>query len=111
MHMGDLDGSAIDVNRKNWAATIAVTVHDASENPVANATVFGMWSGGTSGSGSCVTDSSGSCQMQSGNIKKSYADVTFTITDVARAGDSYDSSANHDPDGDSDSTSITVSRP
>jgi hypothetical protein len=46
-----------------------------------------------------------------GNIHKRNSSTTFTVDDVSHASLTYDSSANTDPDGDSDGTSITVSKP
>jgi hypothetical protein len=43
-------------------------------------------------------------------LRKGIASVTFTVTDVALAGDAYVAGANHDVDGSSDGTSITVMR-
>jgi hypothetical protein len=37
--------------------------------------------------------------------------VTFTVSNVTLAGNTYNASANHDPDGDSNGTSITVLQP
>jgi hypothetical protein len=111
LHIGDLDGLAENVNRKNWAATVTLWVHDTSENPVTDVTVMGTWSDGTSGSGSCVTDISGSCQVVSGNIKNRYSDVAFAVTDLIISSNTYNASANHDLDGDSDGTMITILRP
>jgi hypothetical protein len=37
--------------------------------------------------------------------------ITFTVTTIVATGRSYDPSRNHDPDGDSDGTSIVVTRP
>jgi hypothetical protein len=37
--------------------------------------------------------------------------VTFTVTDVSKAGMTYNPGANHDPDGDSNGTVIVVSKP
>jgi hypothetical protein len=111
MHIGDLDGTATIVNNKSWKATVILWVHDTSDNPVANATISGRWSGGISGTVSCVTDSSGSCQIVSGNIKNSFLNVTLSVTDVIRSSDTYNATANHDLDGDSDGTSITVLKP
>jgi hypothetical protein len=72
MHVGDLDGSSAPAPRNHWNANVTITVHDANENPVANATVSGTWSAGTGGSDSCT---------------------------------------NHDPDGDSNGTSIVILQP
>ncbi len=110
MHVGDLDGVGVP-NRNMWTAVVTITVHDPDHEPLANATVYGTWTGGYSGSGSCVTDSSGTCEMASGELPKSQGSVTYTVTNVTHATESYDSSANHDPDGDSDGTTIDVAKP
>ncbi len=110
MHVGDLDGSSV-LNRRRWDATVTVTVHDASDNPLAGATVSGTWSNGTRGSGSCVTDGSGQCSITRTRISTRAASATFTVTDVSLSGWSYVAGDNHDPDGDSSGTAITISRP
>jgi len=110
MHVGDLDGSSAAAPRNRWNVTVTITVHDASENPVANATVSGSWSVG--GGGYCTTDATGECNITENNIKDKETSATFTVADVTRnAGDVYDSDANHDPDSDSDGTSITILNP
>ncbi len=110
MHIGDLDGNSIN-NGSTWAAEVIITVHDGDHNLVADATVSGTWSGGASGTASCVTDANGQCTVSVSGIPKRNGTVTFTVTDVTHADLSYDSSANHDPDGDSDGTSITLAKP
>lgn len=110
MHVGDLDGSSTASNGNRWNAIVTIDVHDGSENPVANATVSGSWSNGTTGSGSCVTNGAGQCSITKNNIRNS-ASVTFTVTNVTRTGDTYNSGANHDPDGDSNGTNITILEP
>jgi hypothetical protein len=110
MHVGDLDGSATSV-KNNWTATVTLTVHDAGHNPVSGATVSVSWSGGFSGSASCVTNGSGSCQVTTGNIAKKKSNVTLTVTNVSHASLPYQPADNHDPDGDSNGTAITVSKP
>jgi hypothetical protein len=77
---------------------------------LSNATVSGTWSGGTSGPASCITNSSGQCQVNTGDMKKNKKTVTFTVNNVTHATYTYNAAANHDPDGDSDGTSITVRR-
>ena len=110
IHVGDLDGSA-DPVRKNWNATVTITVHNTDEAPVPNVTVAGSWSGGTSGSSSCTTNGFGQCSVTSSNVSFKKTSVTFTVTNLSGAGYTYASSANHDPDGDSNGTSITVLKP
>ncbi len=113
MHIGDLDGQSTNIGGNRWRATVTITVHDANENPVANATVSGTWSAGdTNGRTlSCVTQSNGSCSVQSGRIMRTTATVTFTVTNATHSSFLYQASANHDPDGDSNGSSITVNRP
>jgi len=111
MHVGDLDGSSTSINKARWRASVSILVHDAGENPLAGVTVSGSWSGGTSGTSSCVTDASGSCTVDSATISVKSSDETFSVDSLTASGYTYDSTANHDPDGDSNGTSITVARP
>ena len=108
MHIGDLDGGSANY-RDTWTATVTITVHDNNHGPVANATVSGSWSIG--GTGSCPkTDSLGHCFVQKSTIPRSTKSVTFTIDSVTDPMFLYRSGDNHDPDGDSNGTSITVSQ-
>jgi hypothetical protein len=108
VHVGDLDG-VTSTNHNRWNATVTITVHDASHNPVANITVSGTWSDGNVLSDSCPTNASGQCSMTSGDINtKKATSVTFTVTSLSGSGFTYDSSANHDPDGDSNGATITI---
>ena len=111
MHIGDLDGASAQGNRNRWDATVTILVHDASEYPLADATVSGTWSQGASGSDTCVTDVNGTCSLAKRNLKSSVSSVTFTVDSVSHASDSYAAAVNHDPDGDSDGTQVTVSKP
>jgi hypothetical protein len=110
-HVGDLDGASAQGNRNRWDATVTIRVHDASENSVADATVSGTWSQGASGSDTCVTDVDGVCSVTKRNLKSGVSSVTFTVDSVTHASMSYAAAVNHDPDGDSDGTSITVFKP
>jgi len=111
-HVGDLDGSSSWVwGSWLWRATVTIEVHDANHNPVADATVSGSWSGGYSGSGECTTGSDGRCSISTGYIWRGNSSTTFTVDDVAHATLTYQPADNHDPDGDSDGTTITVNRP
>lgn len=114
MHIGDLDGQSTNIGGNRWRATVTITVHDANEAPVANATVSGTWSAGDSNGRtlSCVTQSNGSCSVTSGRLSRTTnASVTFTVTNATHSLYLYQPSANHDPDNDSNGTSITVNRP
>ena len=71
----------------------------------------GSWSNGAKGTGSCVTDANGMCDVAKTNLKPTTASVTFTVTGVSASGSTYTSGDNHDPDGDSTGTVIVVSAP
>jgi hypothetical protein len=111
MHVGDLDGSSAAQNRKRWRATVTITVHDASEGLLSGVTVSGNWGNGTSGSGSCTTGADGTCSITSSTISNSQTSVSFSVSDLSLSGYTYQPSANHDPDGDSDGTTITIAAP
>ena len=87
-----------------------MTVYNASKAPVRNAKVTGNWSGGAAGTSSCTTNTSGRCTITSPSMSLTLHSVTFTVTNVARTSYIYDASANEDPGGDSNGTTITVSR-
>lgn len=107
IHVGDLDGSST-ISKTYWNATVSILIHDKNENPIIGATSNGNWSNGVASSGSCTTDSSGRCSIISPRIKTTVNSVTFTITNVSGPSFIYKPGSNHDPDGDSNGTSITV---
>jgi PKD repeat protein len=107
IHVGDLDGSRT-VSKKNWTARATVTVHGASHAPVSGAVVSGSWS--TGGSGSCTTGSTGTCTISRNNISGGTVSTTFAVTGVTMPGATYAASANHDPEADSNGTSITIAK-
>jgi hypothetical protein len=108
MHIGDLDSISIQLPRNRWEATVIISVHDKFEEPVNNAFVQGVWSEGVVGENSCITNSSGLCQITKSNIKSNIYSAVFTINSVTYSALSYNASDNHDPDTDSDGTSIRV---
>jgi len=108
IHVGDLDGSSRRLFWGIWAATVTMTAHDTDHDPVPGATVFGLFSDGTTVF-QCTTNSSGQCSVQGYQWLQN--SLTFTVTDVYHVDLDYEPADNHDPDGDSNGTSITVSRP
>ena len=105
MHIGDLDG--ISTNQKgSWTASVTVRVDNANHVPVANVTVSGSWSIG--GTGSCTTDGIGQCTLSRTTIPRKTQSVMFTIVNVTKSTYLYTSVDNHDPDGDSNGTRVTV---
>jgi subtilisin family serine protease len=111
LHCGDLDGVATS-SGSNWKATVTVLIHDTNHQPVSGATVTGTWSGGTSGTPpSVITDANGKASFTTGSLVKRIGSVTFSISNVTHSTWPYDSASNHDPDGDSNGTIITVIKP
>ena len=110
VHVGDLDRSSAN-NGSTWTALVTITVHNGSHGLVTGATVSGTWSNGASGSSSCTTASNGKCTVNKAGIPKRTASVSFTVGNVTHSSLSYASTANHDPDGDSNGTSISVLKP
>jgi lysophospholipase L1-like esterase len=102
VHVGSLTGSSAASNKHTWTASVAITVHDSSHASVGGVTVSGTFSGGATVS--CTTSPSGSCTASSGGISAKRASVTFTVSNLARSGATYDSAANH-------VTSVVVSKP
>lgn len=106
VHVGDLDGVGT-VSGSRWNATVTISAHDAAHAPLAGVTVSGSWGRAT---GSCVTSAAGTCSVTR-RFSNRLASATFTVTSLSLAGHTYDPGANHDPDGSSNGTAITVSRP
>lgn len=111
LHVGDLDGASVPGDRNRWDATVTVSVHDASESPAADATVFVTWSQGASGSDSCVTAADGLCSINKANLKSNTGSVTLVVDSITHASLPYLAEMNHDPDGDSDGVQLVVAGP
>ncbi|MCB9133822.1 MAG: hypothetical protein H6636_00235 [Anaerolineales bacterium] len=111
MHIGDLDGSSVPGVSGRWDVTVVITVEDSNHIPVAGVTVSGAWSNGASGSGSCVTGVSGQCSVTKTGLRSTVNSITFTVTNATHSSLTYQSTANHDPDGDSNGTMIIVNKP
>ena len=114
MHVGDLDGLGLKLSKGNWEAEVTIAVDDNGEGPLANATVSGTFTqnGSPVSVKVCVTNASGVCTVSSGQMpsKKGKDPATYTVDSVTHASFTYDQPSNHDPDGDSDGTSIEVSK-
>jgi uncharacterized repeat protein (TIGR01451 family) len=109
MHIGDLDAATASGKGGKWDATVTITVHDAAESSVADAMVSGTWSNGNAGS--CTTDGNGQCTTSLSSINKNTDSVTLTVDNVSASGYDYAAGANHDPDGESNGTTIVISTP
>lgn len=111
LHVGDLDRSSASAGGNRWNATVTITVHNASHAAVSGVTVSGSWSNGATGSSSCTTNAAGQCSVTKTGNRNNTASVTFTVSNLTLSGATYNSGLNHDPDGDSNGTSIVVPRP
>jgi serine protease AprX len=87
-----------------WRGKATITLHDDLGNPVANAEVSGIWTGGYYGSGSCITGSDGKCSVESGLIGTYRYSTTFTVTGVTHGTLTY-------APGDNNAVSVTMIRP
>ncbi|HEY3165369.1 MAG TPA: Ig-like domain-containing protein [Candidatus Limnocylindrales bacterium] len=110
-HVGDLDGSTSRFG-KTWTARVTIRVETAAHAALGSAVVTGSFSAGAAGTVTCTTAADGTCTVQVTKLSRiSVASVTFTVTNVTRSGWSYTPDANHDPDADSNGTSILILRP
>jgi hypothetical protein len=109
VHVGDLDASSLS-NKNHWSTVVTILVHDSNESPVQGVTISGSWGDGAYGAGSCGTGPDGTCTITYSNLKNNVGSVSFSISDLS-FGFPYQAAANHDPDGDSDGSSIIISRP
>ncbi len=109
-HVGDLDGASTVV-RNRWDATVTIAVHDEGEVPVSGATVTAIWDGDPFDSASCTTDGSGTCTVTKRSIKSNVSSVVLAVSEVSHDALFYQPASNHDPDGDSDGSQITVWMP
>ncbi|HSG81224.1 MAG TPA: CARDB domain-containing protein [Gemmatimonadota bacterium] len=112
MHVGDIDVYNAYWSGRTWNALVTIRVHDDAHQAVAGVLVQGTWRVGRSDySSSCTTTPAGSCTVPRGNINRRYRSVTFTVDNLTDGTLVYNSSENHDDEGDSNGTTITVSRP
>ena len=86
---------------------MTITVHDASHNKVTSAVVTGTWSGAATGSATCTTSTKGTCSVSKTGLLLTAPNATFTVTGVSKSGYTY-GGMNHDPESDSNGTTITI---
>jgi len=77
---------------KRWTGKVTITIFGENDNSVYEATVLGTWSGGSSGTASCVTDSAGECKLSKSTKGDS---LTFTVDNISATNVTYDSNANN----------------
>ena len=112
IHVGDLDGASEKLSQGYWKATVTIEVHDGSGGAVVGAEVTGTFTqnGDAVDPPNCTTDATGTSQIDSGQLPNKSGKATFTVDNVTHATLTYDGTANNDPDGDSDGTSIALSK-
>ncbi|TKJ36270.1 MAG: hypothetical protein CEE38_12710 [Planctomycetes bacterium B3_Pla] len=115
VHVADLDGQSVKFAKGNWGASVTVRVHDTNDGVVAYATVRGTFYQHGIPVGAQVdaeTDPDGICVLVSEAFpdKKGKATGTFKVEGITVAGLTYEQLENHDPDGDSDGTTIVINK-
>ena len=107
LHVGDLDRRAKNVGA-SWRAQVTTLAHDEGHGPIAGVLVTLDISG--VGVRTCTTTAAGRCEV-SVLVSDSVPSLAFSVTNLSKAGFSYEAAANHDPDPDSDGTTIVVNQP
>jgi len=110
VHIGKLEKDSFQSRRNKWKASVDIEIHDNNCDLVDGATVNGIWTGGYTGSGSCITHK-GICSVTSGDINIRKSQTTFTIQDILSPNFTYNPSENDNPDAGGDGSNITVSSP
>ncbi len=107
VHVGDLDDTS-SLLSTGWRAQVRILVEDEADAAVAGAIVTGKWPNGATAT--CTTNASGLCRIGR-KLAKSKLSIVFTVTKIVSAVGAYTAADNHDPDGDSTGTKITLVKP
>jgi len=108
MHVADLDGESVENADGSWTAFMTVTVLDENDRPVYRADVdINADTCDTNDKGQCTVESTTTTDFRSFNVRDIAMPLLYTNSLPAIA---YNASANTDPDGDSDGTTIIVQR-
>ena len=110
VHVGDLDGGSQKLAKGAWGGIVIVRIDGEAELAASGYTVQGVFSQGSYQTVvSCVTGTAGTCSVTSGPFPSKSGAASFTVTQVDGPLP-YSPSANHDGDGDSDGTTIQLSK-
>jgi serine protease AprX len=109
MHVGDLDDTSITLSARAWRARATIRIHDGSHAALSGVVVRGRF-GPHGAILTCTTGSAGACTLKR-DLKPARLSIDFTVLGLSKSSYSYVAASNHDPDGDSDGTRITVTRP
>ncbi|MFH0727836.1 MAG: PKD domain-containing protein [Pseudomonadota bacterium] len=84
---------SLQKSSRDVLAKAKVTILDAGNNPIANATVAGTWSGLVKGSATGKADAYGNVTLSSPKTRKSGV-ITFKVTNVSKSGFTYNAALN-----------------
>ncbi|RLG26751.1 subtilisin [Methanosarcinales archaeon] len=96
MHIGSIDLSTDNRGSGQVKALSTVTVVNFLNNQIANATVYGHWSGLATDVDSGITDATGQVTLESDWVKKANGTFTFTVDNVTKNRWVYNVSANNE---------------
>ena len=112
LHVGDLDAFALPGTTGRWNARVTIYVHNQAEALMPGAIVTGIWSDGATGAATCTANTAGSCNVSTSGLRVGVVNsVRFTVTGLSRSGYSYAPAANHDPESDSNGTTLVIIAP
>ncbi|MFA0961126.1 family 16 glycosylhydrolase [Roseivirga sp. BDSF3-8] len=94
MHVQSIVTGTASAGRGSKSGTAVVTIHDDQENPVANATVSGNFSGTIAESVWGVTGADGTVTLNTTATASGNVMVNFCVTDVTHASLAYDAGMN-----------------
>ena len=120
MHVGDLDSESFKLAQGKWRAEVTIEVHDGSHSLVTGFTVTGTFTQNGDTIAVTCTDGdanddldgalNGQCRVDSGQFPNNSGNATFTVDSVTDVTLTYQLADNHDPDGESDGTTIQLSK-
>jgi Tol biopolymer transport system component len=108
IHVGDLDGAST-TTQKSWNANVTIEIHTENHGIAGGVMVSGVWDDGSPGT--CLTDGNGRCSVSRGGMPRKMSSASFTVTGAAHSSFVFSPGANHDPDRDSNGTTIVIRRP
>ena len=115
MHVHDIDAVSQKLSKGNWESWVTIYVYDSNVVPVKGATVTGSFYQDGDALAlplqpPCISDVLGGCKIRSGQFpSKSGKGKSFIVATVSPP-DDYVSGDNHDDEGDSDGTTIQLSK-
>ncbi|MEO6944367.1 MAG: hypothetical protein ABI053_06615, partial [Lacisediminihabitans sp.] len=108
LHVADLDNATSTTSGSSWQPKVTVTVVDSADVPVQGATVSGYLANQYINA-VCTTGADGTCTIVN-SLDASVTSTQFWVANIVKGTSAYVQTANTDPDGDSNGTSITITR-